>query len=87
MAKKGRDRRNYTISPEQFVRTWQTSKTIAEVGEKLGMPKPIVYARAHKYRREGVKLKKMKPERKGMSIDVDKFNKIIEEIDEAREKQ
>jgi hypothetical protein len=45
-----RQRTEYHISAEAFVKAWQSSETATEVAEKLGMPKPIVLARAVTYR-------------------------------------
>src|SRR5205807_5198562 len=53
-------RTQYDVTAEQFVRAWQTSETAQEVADRLKMPKPIVLARASAYRKDGVKLKKLK---------------------------
>jgi hypothetical protein len=83
MATRKGKRTSYAVSPEQFVRTWQTSQTAQEVADKLGMPKPIVLARASGYRKEGIKLKKLRREsRRG--LDVDALNRLIAEIDAGR---
>jgi hypothetical protein len=71
-------RQNYEVSAEEFVRAWQQSSSVDEVAEKLGMPKPIVLARASTYRQKGVKLKAVKRGAKG--LDVDTLNAIIDEL-------
>ena len=46
------------ISFEAFIEAWEGSGSVAEVCHKLGMEKPNAYARATKYRGEGIPLKK-----------------------------
>lgn len=72
-------RREYNVSPEEFIRVWESSETSDEVAKRLKMPKPIVNARAAGYRKNGVRLKKM---RRGSNkgLDVDRLNRIIEKI-------
>jgi hypothetical protein len=76
-------RTEYNVSPEEFVRAWQTSETAQEVADKLKMPKPIVLARASGYRKDGIHLKKMKrgPKR---ALDVDALNRLIEQLDREK---
>jgi len=77
--KKTQTRTEYNVSPEEFIRAWQTSASADEVAEKLKMPKPIVHARATTYRKAGVKLKSMP--RKGQGkLDVDALNRLVEEL-------
>jgi hypothetical protein len=67
-------------SAEVFIRTWEESSSAQEVAEKLGMPVPIVHARASNYRRNGVKLKDFgKPRGRGR-LNVDELNALIERI-------
>lgn len=49
------------ISPEDFVRAWQESSNTREVADRLGITTRAAAARAGKYRRRGVALKKMRP--------------------------
>ncbi len=44
------------ITPEQFVKLWQTCKTLAEFSRKSGVPKRRATGRAAQYRRHGVPL-------------------------------
>lgn len=70
-------RRRYDVTPEDFVRAWQTSGTAQEAADKLGMPKSNVLARASNYRSRGVNLKvmsKASPKR----LDVGRLNEAIE---------
>jgi hypothetical protein len=71
-------RKNYDVTAEEFVRAWQQSSSVDEVAERLKMPKPIVLARASKYRQQGVKLKEVRRGNKG--LDVDTLNAIIDEL-------
>ena len=59
MNKSDKQRRNRypNATPEEFTRIWNESETADEVATKLSMPKPIVQARAHNYRKRGVFLK------------------------------
>lgn len=79
-------RKEYDVSPEKFIEVWQTSSSADEVSRKLGMPKPIVHARASSYRQNGIKLKKM-PRSSSRSLDVDALNRLIEEIEDKRVKK
>ncbi len=67
----------YDVTPKQFVSAWQSSDSADEVSEKLGMPKPIVLARASNYRSVGVALKRFQRKRK--SLDVQELNQLIAE--------
>lgn len=46
------------IGFEDFLNGWETSESVDEVCQKLGMKKENAYARAAKYRSEGIPLKK-----------------------------
>jgi hypothetical protein len=76
---KKQTRTEYNVSPEAFIRAWQTSSSADEVAEKLKMPKPIVHARATTYRKAGVKLKSM-PRAGKASLDVDALNRLVDEL-------
>ena len=83
MAKKN-GRAKYGVTPEQFITAWQTSQSADEVADKLQMPKPIVLARVSCYRRAGLKLKKM-PRRSGKGLDIERLNRLIEELNGKKE--
>lgn len=51
--------KRYGVSPELFVETWEASDTVADVMEKLKMPKHAVYSRANSYRAQKIPLKAM----------------------------
>jgi hypothetical protein len=72
-------RQSYNVSAAAFIEAWETCNSADEVAEKLGMPKPIVHARASTYRQAGIKLKKMPRSTKNM-VDVEAMNRLIEEI-------
>ncbi len=80
MKKQPPGKTNYRVPPEKFIEAWQTSSSIDEVCQRLEMPKPIVHARASNYRQAGIKLKKMP--RKGVSLDVERLNRLIEDINQ-----
>ena len=46
------------IGFEEFIEAWESSASVGEACKKLGMEKPNAYARANKYRTEGIPLKK-----------------------------
>jgi excisionase family DNA binding protein len=72
-----RKRRDYHVSAKKFLDTWQQCHTITELSRKLKMPKAIIYARAAKYRKEGIQLKKMKADHR--RLDIEALNRLIEE--------
>lgn len=45
------------VTPEEFVKIWQSSQTAKEIAEKTGSTPGNVCARAYHYRKKGVKLK------------------------------
>ena len=47
------------VSPESFIKAWQTSGSIEVVMKKTGMKFTAVRSRADSYRRKGVPLKKL----------------------------
>src|SRR5947209_7670873 len=75
-----RGKTEYNVSPQDFCRVWETSETPQEVADRLNMPRPIVLARASFYRKQGVRLKKMKRKTK-RSLDVNGLNQMITEIE------
>jgi hypothetical protein len=79
--KQKKARQEYNVSPAEFVKVWQSSETTQEVSDRLGMPKPIVLARASSYRKDGIKLKKLRRDRKN-ALDIDGLNRLIEEMGE-----
>ncbi len=55
------------INPEEFVKIWQASATMAEVAKRTKMARGAVSSRACVYRKKGVPLKRMG--RNGPRID------------------
>jgi transposase len=76
MAKQQR-KTDYGVTAEQFIVAWQTSKTAQEAADRLGMPKPIVHARASAYRQAGIKLKLM-PRGAKKQLDPVELNRLAE---------
>lgn len=84
---------NYQISCAEFCLAWETSDTIDEVAGKLKkfardrgaptMEKRIILSRASAYRKNGIKLKKLK-RRHGRPNDVALINKMIEQINREK---
>ncbi len=56
---KKQDKRNESIAfdPLGFVEVWQTSETLQEVADKLGMPLKKASVKASRFRGKGVPLK------------------------------
>jgi len=48
-----------SVSAEEFVRAWQTSSELPEVARKTGLRPESVRARAQRFRKKGVPLKKL----------------------------
>lgn len=70
-----------SLTAEEFVRLWQSCKSVTEVTEKAGRTYTAVVSRANTLRKKGVNLKKMphtgRPKQK---VEVDKLNAIIESL-------
>jgi hypothetical protein len=64
MAKKqpAADRRK-NITAEEVIRVWQSSKSLGEAAERLGMRKTSLTCRISHMRKRGVPLKRMSPAR------------------------
>ena len=75
-----RRKRDYHIDQKQFCAAWQSSESPEECARKLGMPKPIVIARAAAYRHAGVALKKMTRKPKNL-LDVEGLNRFLKEME------
>jgi hypothetical protein len=84
----------YGVDLTTFVTAWESSDNPDEVYQKLvdfakkanrqPMPKPIIIARAAKYRKNGVKLKKFKTGRPMPKTDVASANDLINRIRAAQ---
>lgn len=46
-----------SVTPEEFVRAWQASGSLAEVAEKTGLRPESVKARGYRFRKKGVPLR------------------------------
>ncbi len=49
----------FGVSPEDFVRAWQSSPSAQAAADRLGMPVNAIHNRASQYRKKGIKLKSM----------------------------
>lgn len=65
-----------TVTPEEFVKAWQSSESIQEVADKLDIKYAAAYKRAEYFRLRGVKLK---PISRKPGIDVDTLNKLCDD--------
>ena len=59
------------VTPEEFVRVWQTGQTVGEVATKLGITKRAACQRAMYYRKKGVPLKKYPKGRHHSTHEID----------------
>jgi hypothetical protein len=66
---------NQPVTAEEFVKAWQSGKSLEEVGEKLGIKPSTAASRACEYRKRGVQLKRFQ-DRSG-SLDVAALNRLI----------
>ena len=57
------------VTPEQFVKIWQTAKSLGDVSQELGINNRNATGRAAHYRKHGVLLKKFKGLRGRPSTD------------------
>lgn len=48
------------VTPEEFIKAWQTSSSVAEVAEKTKLTAKKVYNRRNSYKKKGVPLKDFK---------------------------
>ena len=69
----------YNVDSETFVRTWQSSSTVEEVAQKLGMPASIANARAGGYRKKGINLKMMSKRENPHKLDIEKLNQLAQD--------
>jgi hypothetical protein len=69
-----------SVSPEDFVRAWQSSSSAAEVAGKLDLSIAGVHSRAGFYRKKGVRLKYFR--HRLAPLDIDALNAIIDDGEE-----
>lgn len=67
------------VSPEEFVRAWQTSKSVIEVGEKTGIDLRAARQRASMYRKQGVPLQRF-PGGRGVKPNWPALTALAEEL-------
>jgi len=76
-----------TNTSEQFVKAWQSSGSLKEVADKLGISRNNVSNRAAYYRKKGVRLKTISRSSSGAKIDVEALNKICDSVQPERERE
>jgi len=68
------------IGFEEFVNVWESSESVDEVCESLGMKKANAYARAAKYRSENIPLKKYTGGGGGTRMSADEKMEILARV-------
>lgn len=68
------------ISPEDFVRIWQTSETFAEVLKRTGMKGNSCSVRAQHYRKKGIALRKFHGCGQGRKINYAALAALADEL-------
>lgn len=71
------------ISPEEFVKIWQTSNYKAEVCNRTGMRDGAVNSRAALYRHMGVPLKKFQQASR-KKLDVEALKQLAESLEKKQ---
>lgn len=65
------------ITPEQFVKTWQASKSICDAAKRMNLSVSGAQSRAFYYRKKGVKLKELpRVARRSHLLDVEALNRL-----------
>lgn len=62
---------------KEFVKIWQTSNSVKEVAEKLGISEPTAWSRGNKLRKAGVPLKKFS---RASTLDIDELKRLAESL-------
>ena len=70
------------IGPEEFIKVWQTSDSLADVATKTGLANNSVRSRGIYYRKKGVPLKKLAgPYRNDWKALAEYAAEFVKEID------
>ncbi len=81
---------DYNVSAEEFISAWemgvQKGWVAQQIADHLGLPKPILLARACNYRKLGIKLSKVS-KRLPSTLDVDNLNRLINHLNKPGMKQ
>jgi hypothetical protein len=70
------------MKPEEFVVAWNSSGNLSEVLSRLDLPESErrnLVARAWRYRKAGIPLKKFRAKQKGPRLDIEALTKLAEE--------
>jgi hypothetical protein len=70
-----------SISARQFIQTWQTSESVAEVADKLGLHYVSAFQRAARMRERGVPLKEMSGRREDYESLADFAREFLDDED------
>ena len=68
------------VTPEEFVKTWQTSNSVREVASKTGMTEGAVRGRECMYRKYGVSLKHFPKKQRSNFVDWKKIDDLAKEL-------
>lgn len=69
-------------TPKEFIAAWQSSSSVKEVAEKLGMKPKTASSRASFYKSKGIPLKRMSG---GRAIDWDEMKEYAQSLEEGGE--
>ena len=72
------------VSPEDFVRLWQSELTPEEIGEKIGRGTSCVRLRAFNYRKKGIPL--IKKRRGQPPLDIKGLTRLATELLNGRKR-
>jgi transposase len=67
------------VSLQQFISAWESSKSVSEAAEKVGLEAGSVQARASKYRASGIPLKEM-PRGGGAKLDIGEAQALLAKL-------
>lgn len=68
-----------SVSPEEFVRAWQTSDSLAQVAERTGLKLETARARGRRFRKRGIPLKRFGGQGRP-ATDWEALKKLAEEL-------
>ena len=68
--------RNRFVTPEEFIRIWQTSDSLNQFAEKSGMTPSSARTRYHTYLKNGIMLKKYPRQASGKRLDYVALNEL-----------
>ena len=73
-----------SVTPEEFVRAWQTAKSLAEVAERTGLKLETARARGRRFRKRGIPLKSFAGQGRP-ATDWESLKRLAEELGPGKE--